>query len=692
MTSASAVAADTDDALDRLGGLGLPVPRARHCVTAEQAGAAAQWIGGAVAVKAGGLLHKSDDGGVRLDLVGEDAVRAAAYEMLARLGDRALPLLVQEMAAGFELLVGATRDPELGVTITVGLGGVATEVHRDLVTERAPVSARAALGMLRQLRSWPLLDGFRGEPGRDVEAACRIVEAVSRLMADDPTLGELDLNPVLVGPQGQGVLIVDARIIPSAHPTGTAARLTRVGVPSLARMMSPKHIVVVGVSDDQDKVGARLFRYLSTHGYEGRLDAVHRTGGTIDGQPRYRSLEDVPGSPDLVCVTIPSRAVLEVAAHAVQVGAGGLLVHSSDFAESGAEGRGMQEELAELCVRGGVPLAGPNDMGVVVPRLGLTASISGGLEHGLVSGSTALVTSSGALGSCLATRLMGAGVGLSAWVHVGNEADLVLADYLAHLATDEATSAAVLLLEDLKDGDGFVAAGRAMRAAGKPVFAYNMVRSEQGREAALSHTGAMVGSFAAREAVLRAAGVVSVGSLRELEDAAMLAATGPLPRGDRLVAVTFSGGACSIIADEAEGTAVRLPDLSPSTREAVAAHVPTYSAVRNPFDLSFQMLTRDDDFEKAITALVAAGEYDAVLVQFTTNADPYAVRLAERVVSLRADLDVPLYVSRYGGEHLAPRALAHYAEHQVPVLDAPDRALRAISHLVRATQGLQEIW
>ena len=120
--------------------------------------------------------------------------------------------------------------------------------------------------------------------------------------------------------------------------------------------------------------------------------------------------------------------------------------------------------------------------------------------------------------------------------------------------------------------------------------------------------------------------------------------------------------------------------------------MPTYSAVRNPFDLSFQMLTRDDDFEKAITALVAAGEYDAVLVQFTTNADPYAVRLAERVVSLRAGLDVPLYVSRYGGEHLAPRALAHYAEHQVPVLDAPDRALRAISHLVRATQGLQEIW
>lgn len=675
------------DALTRLADAGVPVPRSARCDDADAAGRAAAEIGGPVVLKAGGLLHKTDGGGVVLGLRGEEPTRAAAADLVDRLGPAALPLVVQEMAAGFELLVGTRRDPELGVTVTVGLGGTATEVHRDLVTERAPINAAAAEAMLRSLRSWPLLAGYRGERPRDVAAACRVVETISRLALEDASICEIDLNPVLVGPEGEGVVTVDARII--AGPV--APSRTAPSRHSLERMMNPQHVVVIGVSEDADKVGNRLFRYLRTHGYAGRLDPVHRTGGEIDGVRRYASLADVPGSPDLICVTIPSRAVLEVAHEAVAAGAGGLLVHSSDFAESGEEGRRMQDELTAVCAAGGLPLAGPNDMGIVIPRLGLTASISGGLEHGLVAGSVALLTSSGALGSCLATRLMGAGVGLSSWVHAGNEADVTIADYLAYAAADEATGSAVLLLEDLKDGDRFVEAGRAMATAGKPVFAYSMVRSDQGRAAALSHTGAMVGSFAARAAVLRAAGVISVGSLRELEDAVLLASAGPLPQGERLMAVTFSGGACSIIADEAEGTAVRLPDLSEATREAVAPHVPAYSAVRNPFDLSFQMLTRDDDFEKAITVLTAGGEYDAVLVQFTTNADPYAARLADRVVALRERLDVPLYVSRYGGAHLAPRALASYAHHHVPVLDAPDRALRAIAHLVAASRSMRMI-
>jgi acyl-CoA synthetase (NDP forming) len=683
MTGADTVTPRSD--LERLAAIGVRIPQSWECADAGEAAGAAGALGGRVALKAGGLLHKSDEGGVVLGLVGENAVHEASLQMLGRLGERALPLVVQEMASGFELLVGAARDPELGVTVTVGLGGTATEVHRDLISEHGPVDAAGAGDMLRRLRSWPLLDGYRGERARDVEAVCHVVVAVSTLMLNDPTIGEVDLNPVLVGAAGDGAVVVDARIMPLAEREPHRPRRTEPR--TLNRMMNPRHVAVVGVSDDPDKVGARLYRYLQTHGYAGRLHAVHPAGGAVHGQPRYRSLAEVPGSPDLVCVTVPSRFVLDVARDAVTLKAGGLLVHSSDFAESGSEGRDIQRELASVCAMGDLPLAGPNNMGIVVPHLGLTASISGGLEQELVPGPVALLTSSGALGSCLATRLMGAGVGLSTWVHVGNEADLVLADYLDHVARDDETGAAVLLLEDIKDGERFVAAGRAMAAAGKPVFAYSMVRSDQGRQAALSHTGAMVGSFASREAVLRAAGVVSVASLRELEDAALLASSGPLPAGDRLVAVTFSGGACSIIADEAEHTPVRLPELSAATREAVSSHVPSYSAVRNPFDLSYQMLTRDDDFERVITALAAKEEYDAVLVQFTTNADPYAARLAERVVALRERLKIPLYVSRYGGEHLAPKALATYAEHGVPVLDAPDRALRAIANLVRSRQA-----
>ncbi|MPZ89668.1 MAG: hypothetical protein GEU81_16730, partial [Nitriliruptorales bacterium] len=342
-----------------------------------------------------------------------------------------------------------------------------------------------------------------------------------------------------------------------------------------------------------------------------------------------------------------------------------------------------------VCIEGGVPLAGPNNMGIVAPARNLAASISGGLEMSeLVPGTIALLTSSGALGSCLATRLMGAGVGLSYWAHVGNEADLIIADFLEWLVTDPGTGAVGLLLEDIKDGPRFVEAGRAMAEAGKPMFAFNMVRSEKGRQAALSHTGAMVGSYDLREEVLRAARMVSVPSLRVLEDALLLASSGDLPRGNRLVVVTFSGGACTIIADEAERSGVELPDLSLPTRERVRQYVPSFAAVRNPLDVSYQMLSDPENFEHAVSALLAAGEFDAALVQFTTNADPYAVRSAQAVINVRNAVDVPVYVSRFGGAQLAPRALKVYEEAGIPVLDAPDRAAHAVSVVMRARMAM----
>ncbi|WP_324275510.1 CoA-binding protein [Blastococcus brunescens] len=123
-------------------------------------------------------------------------------------------------------------------------------------------------------------------------------------------------------------------------------------------MLRPEHVVVVGVSDDEHKVGARLFRYLDDHGFPGRLDAVHPSGGEIRGRRRYASLAEVEGSPDLVCVTVPGRFVPDVARQAVEKKAGGVIVHSSDFAEVGEAGRAAQEELAQILIEGGIPWPG----------------------------------------------------------------------------------------------------------------------------------------------------------------------------------------------------------------------------------------------------------------------------------------------------------------------------------------------
>lgn len=684
-----------ETAADRLRRAGVPLAGSASAASVDEVAAAFEKVGGhQVVLKAGGLLHKTEHGGVVLGLTDADEAVLAAERMHDRIGDEALPFLLQEQVQGMELLVGVRRDPQLGAALVVGLGGIATEIHRDIARALAPVTAEDARALLRQLRIWPLLEGYRGDPGYDVDALVDVMVKVAQMAVDDPTITELDLNPVMVGPvngsrggdRGRGgAVAVDVRVVEAAAPLSRSRPR-----PDLDRMLRPQHVAVVGVSDDEHKVGARLFRYLDEHGYPGRLDPVHPAGGTVRGYTRLRSLDEVEGSPDLVCIAVPARFVLDVARAAVDKQVGGVIVHSSDFAEVGDDGQAAQDDLARILSEGGIPLAGPNDMGVVAPHLRLTASISGGLESPLVAGNVGLLTSSGALGSCLATRLMGvSGTGLSHWIHAGNEADLMLADYLEWLADDPDTDVAGLLIEDIKDGPRFIEAGRRMAAAGKPMLAFNMVRSEKGRRAALSHTGAMVGSYAVREEVIRAAGMVSVPSLRTLEDALLLAASTTLPAGQRLVAVTFSGGACTIIADEAEVWGVELPDLSHETRDRVAQHVPSYAAVRNPLDVSYQMLSDPDSFQTAIATLLARGEFDAALIQFTTNADPYAEHTARAVIGVREQVDVPVYVSRFGGEHLAPKALSVYREAGVHVLDAPDRATRAVAAVMNASRAIR---
>jgi len=665
----------------RLRTVGIPTVRTAVVATLDGVTEAARDLGpGPIVLKAGGLVHKTGEGGVVLDLVGPEAVATAAAEMLARLGDRGLPFVLQQQVGGYEILVGVRRDPELGAAVMVGMGGIETEIHHDITHGLVPVSSEDAETMLRSLRIWPLLDGFRGRPRRDVAALVAVVTAVSRMVEADPTIVELDLNPVLVGDEGEGVVVVDARIIVDVA-AGTRSERPRL---DLTRMMQPNHIAVIGVSDDKDKFGSRLFRYLVDHRFPGQLDPVNPSGGEVAGRTRYPSLADVPGSPDLVCIFVPARFVPAVLDEAIAKGVGGVIVHSSDFAEVGEQGRAVQWAIAEKAQAAGIPLIGPNSMGIVAPHLDLAASISGGMEIGLVPGNVALLTSSGALGSCLASRLLGSGIGLSRWVHAGNEADRTIADYLEWLAGDKHTRTVGLLLEDIKDGPRFIEAARRIIAAGKPVFAYSMARSDMGREAALSHTGAMVGSFALREAVLKAAGVISVPSLRTLEDALMLASTTALPKGKRFVAVTLSGGACSIIADESEAGGIQLPEIDAETQVRVQAFVPDYAAVRNPLDCSYQMLASPENFEHTLNALVDSGLYDALLLQFTTNADPYAGRLAEAVIKVRDRIDIPVFVSRYGSEQLAPNALAIYRAAGIPVMDAPDRATQALAAIMNA--------
>ncbi len=207
-----------------LQGLGLPFPAHRFCRTADEAAGACPALPAPLVLKAvcPGLSHKSDRGGVLLGLRDAAAVRRSFAELGSRFRDAGFrgALLVEQVEAGLEVIVGLKRDPVFGPVVLAGMGGVWTELLHDAAVRLAPAGEAEALDMLAGLKSARLLAGYRGSPPRDRRALAALIARVSLLAVEYPDIAELDLNPVLVLPEGRGLRIADVRLLTSPGPTG----------------------------------------------------------------------------------------------------------------------------------------------------------------------------------------------------------------------------------------------------------------------------------------------------------------------------------------------------------------------------------------------------------------------------------------------------------------------------------------
>jgi acyl-CoA synthetase (NDP forming) len=206
-----------DGVAELLHAAGIPMPAFALATTPAEAAAAAVTIGLPVAVKidAPTITHKSDVGGVVLDLPSSGAVQVACEQMLARMGPQT-PVngfLVQRMVErGVEVMAGVVDDPVFGPLAGFGMGGTAVEVLNDMAFRITPLTDADAAAMVRSIRGLPLLRGHRGQPAADIAAIEDLLLRISWLVEAVPAIAEMDLNPITVRPEGEGLIVVDARV------------------------------------------------------------------------------------------------------------------------------------------------------------------------------------------------------------------------------------------------------------------------------------------------------------------------------------------------------------------------------------------------------------------------------------------------------------------------------------------------
>ncbi|HEU5159061.1 MAG TPA: acetate--CoA ligase family protein [Streptosporangiaceae bacterium] len=419
---------------------------------------------------------------------------------------------------------------------------------------------------------------------------------------------------------------------------------------ALPALFTPRSVAVVGASGNAASPFARPLRNLIRHGFDGEVVPVNPKYAEIDGLRCVPSLRDVPVDVDLVIVLTPAAHVIETIEQAAEVGAGAAVVCSSGFAETGATGRHLQAALAAAGTRTGLRILGPNSQGLVFGPGRLAATFTAGLAGELAPRGAAYVGQSGAIGGCVLDNAREYGLPVAAWVSTGNQADVDAIEVAGLLLSHERIDSVMCYLETTPHGPAYVELAERARQAGKPLVVLRSGRSDAGRRANVSHTGATIGPTLAFELASARHGVILADDPHEMLLGAQSARAHRAPRGGRIGIVTTSGGAGAVAADHCERAGLRVPAFSAGLRAGIAADIPAFGAAANPVDLTAQVLSDASRVSRICATVAGSAEVDAVLFIATMVTGEDAKALAGDLAATIAATDKPIVTVWLAGD------------------------------------------
>ena len=585
-----------------LAGYGVNVPRSVRVADASEVDRriADKTPPFALKVLSADILHKSDAGGVRLNLVDAASIKSAIEEM------KALPtidantidgFLIEEMAPpGKEVVIGGLSDPQFGPMIMVGLGGVFVEVLKDVSFRLCPITERDAREMLDELRGKAILEGTRGEAPVSLDAIADLLLKIGGkdglLTRHGDGIAELDINPVIVGPDA--AVAVDVAIVLNNTASGADKPEDETTNSITARfeaLFAPKTIAVVGASTTSSIIANTFIRRMKDYGYAGEIYPIHPKAEEIEGLKAYPSLGETPKPVDYAYIATRADRIPPLIG-AAKGNVKFAQVISSGFREV-EEGIALEADLLAKAREAGCRLIGPNCLGIYSPRGGVTFPVDAPKELGHVG----VVTQSGGLGTDIIKRGQWRGLRFSGFVTVGNCADISPADLLEFYLADPQTSVIGFYLEDIGDGQRFFDLLRNASTP-KPLVLMKGGRSELGRMAAASHTGALADNMAAWNALCAQTPTVMVETVDQFVNAllALQQLTVRPERPTKKVVLFGNGGGTSVLATDffaARGLEVTpFPAHTRQTLEDLG--LPPGTSVANPIDTPVGTLQKEE--------------------------------------------------------------------------------------------------
>lgn len=361
----------------------------------------------------------------------------------------------------------------------------------------------------------------------------------------------------------------------------------------LYAIVNPKSIAFFGASNNFMRMGSMMLSSVQALGYEGRLYPVHLQEKEVRGLKAYASIMDLPEVPDLVIIVLPTDIVCQTLEACGQKGVKHAIIVSGGFRETGPDGVALQKKLEAIALKYGIRFLGPNCLGVANPYIKLNPTT---MTAEGPPGFVGLASQSGSFITQMFDYLHRHGMGFSAAMSVGNEANIDIVDCLEYLGACPRTKVITLYIEGISRGRKFIETARAITRH-KPIVALYAGGSEAGKRAGLSHTGSLSGPNEIYDGVFRQCGILRAQSIAELFDYALALGTLPRPKGNRVIIQTHSGGPGATAADACGRAGLTLPPLSPATVEKLQPMIPKTASTANPLDLTYSLNAEHNFFD-----------------------------------------------------------------------------------------------
>jgi acetyltransferase len=459
-----------------------------------------------------------------------------------------------------------------------------------------------------------------------------------------------------------------------------------LGIENLNRIFNPKRIAVVGASDREGSIGAKIFSNLLGAGYKGEVFPVNPFRQTVQGITAYPSISKIPCKIDLVVIATPAHTVPQVTEECGKAEVAGVIIISAGLKETSGNGVSLEKQLLEHQKKYSMRIIGPNSLGIIRPKINLYATFA---DKQARPGKIAFISQSAALCTSALDWASEAQVGFSAVVSTGSILDVDLGDLIDYFGIDAQTRSILLYVESIKDGRKFMSAARCS-ARTKPIVLVKAGRFKESMKAAFSHSGSLGGEDSVYSAAFRRAGIVRVEAISDLFNCAEALAMQPNPTNPNLTIITNAGGPAIMATDYIISRDGKLSKLSNETVRALKSVLPSYCSIANPIDI-YEEAT-PNRFRNVMEICLKDPNSSGFLVIYTHQGATKPLDLANAIVDLSKHIRKPILTALMSEDESCWKARRILQRNRIPSFTSPEEAVSTFMYMYNYTQNLELLY